>query len=901
MRMQRLIASVLLLVLALPASASAQGRGVAVAPNEITEFQDGVSPTAAYAGTRDTYISEHNPTTNYGTATSLNVDGDDPNGSGHANWTLLKWDISVIPPDSTVQSVSVVYYITNNSEGQMYNIHEVTSAWSETGVTWNSKPLWSSTILGSVAFSSLGSYSVGLNTQGVAVVQKWVNSPSSNHGLIYTDGTSTNGFDFYSREYATSYQRPKLRITYIPGIPQKLCVTKTADTNDGSCTPDDCSLREAIIASNGYSGQQVVEVPSGTYQLTIGGTDEDLGYQGDLDITDPIYLHGAGADHTIIDANYIDRVFDCHADCTLGDITVTKGNDGIRGKNVTVVATRVTGNNGIGVEALGPGANVTGGYIFSNDVGIRMHSGTVTSAFVHSNTDQGIQCHGQGFDHIVIKFCSIYGNDIGIDCFSLDEPYVYVENSTIARNGTAISVFDYPAGAEEDVQLRSVTMAENGQGVLVGAGGRLEMSNTIDANTSSGGCTQSGSNLVGSPTACGLLPFAYREYPLDPGSLAIDSGDNGTCPAVDQIGSPRPKDGNGDGIATCDIGSIEYQGPPATKTPTPTRTPTRTPTITLTHTPTHTPTATPTHTSTATPTRTPTTTPTRTPTRTPTATPTHTPTATPTATSTPTHTPTPTQTPTATPTATPTYTPTHTPTPTSTPTATSTPTQTPTATPTYTPTATPTRTATPTATSTPTPTLTPTRTPTATPTHTPTRTPTGTPTPTRTPTHTPTFTPTPPAPGPVLSIPVGVPAVPGGSVTVPIHFTSNGHSIASVVFSVDYDQTWLAYSSTTFNLPADFVANVTHDPADSDGELDIVIVDFFPPLASVPDGVVASITFDAGSPAEPTDAFVGFSQDPAASFGSTAGQSVPGTTEDGSVRIAGWQMYLPLVMRHRMP
>lgn len=44
-------------------------------------------------------------------------------------------------------------------------------------------------------------------------------------------------------------------------------VTKLEDTNDGICTTDDCSLREAIITSNYCSGAQEIHLPAGRYEI----------------------------------------------------------------------------------------------------------------------------------------------------------------------------------------------------------------------------------------------------------------------------------------------------------------------------------------------------------------------------------------------------------------------------------------------------------------------------------------------------------------------------------------------------------------------------------------------------------------------------------------------------------
>jgi hypothetical protein len=75
-----------------------------------------------------------------------------------------------------------------------------------------------------------------------------------------------------------------------------------------------------------------------------------------------------------------------------------------------------------------------------------------------------------------------------------------------------------------------------------------------------------GSDLTGiNPLLSPLVdPLATFLTPLA-GSPVIDAGNpagctDGTNPLTsDQNGTPRPLDGNGDGIPVCDIGAIEYK------------------------------------------------------------------------------------------------------------------------------------------------------------------------------------------------------------------------------------------------------------------------------------------------------------------------------------------------------
>ncbi len=66
----------------------------------------------------------------------------------------------------------------------------------------------------------------------------------------------------------------------------------------------DCSLREAIIAANwdgavdacsAGGGADMINVPTGTYTLSLGGVSNDSGLDGDLDLSGSVTIAGSGA------------------------------------------------------------------------------------------------------------------------------------------------------------------------------------------------------------------------------------------------------------------------------------------------------------------------------------------------------------------------------------------------------------------------------------------------------------------------------------------------------------------------------------------------------------------------------------------------------------------------------
>jgi hypothetical protein len=88
-------------------------------------------------------------------------------------------------------------------------------------------------------------------------------------------------------------------------------VTRGSDPVPGACRPNDCSLREAVIAANERAGGDVVELEGGeTHRIQIdpvGAADPET---GDLEVTDKLTVAARGGGRAFIDANDRDRIFE---------------------------------------------------------------------------------------------------------------------------------------------------------------------------------------------------------------------------------------------------------------------------------------------------------------------------------------------------------------------------------------------------------------------------------------------------------------------------------------------------------------------------------------------------------------------------------------------------------------
>ncbi|MGZ5335025.1 MAG: choice-of-anchor Q domain-containing protein [Solirubrobacterales bacterium] len=313
-------------------------------------------------------------------------------------------------------------------------------------------------------------------------------------------------------------------------------VTTTAD--EFSLNNGQCALREAIYAANNdgaapasgctpASGADIINLPAGTYRLTIPGAGENAGATGDLDVTDFATITGSGVKPVIVDGGGIDRVL--HTSSTgqtrLVGLTITGGLSPQNGGGIfndgTLVLDRVTvvGNQG-----------QFGGGIASSSAALTVSNSTF-SGNTATSSGGGVASFGVG-NATTITSTTVAGNTANTDAGGV----LGGVGSTSLRS-VLIAANTDTSGANAPDCMQQAGFFESSGSVLVGN------------NTGCGGLTTGAGDLRGVDPKLGPLASnggPTQTHALLKGSPAINTGQG--CPGFDQRGGPRK---------ACDIGAYE--------------------------------------------------------------------------------------------------------------------------------------------------------------------------------------------------------------------------------------------------------------------------------------------------------------------------------------------------------
>jgi CSLREA domain-containing protein len=399
------------------------------------------------------------------------------------------------------------------------------------------------------------------------------------------------------------------------GAATTLVVNTPADAVDvnpgnGQCATGagTCTLRAAVQEANALAGADIIQVPGGTYRLTAFGAAEDAAATGDLDITGPVSIVGAGAATTIVDGNGSDRVFHllpaiadvelpggAPPDVTLSGLTVRNGfteDDGggiysLSGGTVILDAFAVIGNtttaDGGGIHTATGTLHVRNGSVVSDNearsgggiynAGELNASGVPSQAVVTESTVTANTALGGGggiwSDHegaltltdvdVTDNFAEADGGGIG----AVSKSRLTVNGGTFSGNQAHGSGGAASTATERAVRITGTTFNGNEAGVPTELG----------AGEGGGGAlTMGGDGVVEIVDST----FSENSAPGEGGAIYLDN--NGSVAITDTVVSNNEAGAGGGGIenaatrvtftgvlitgnrATLDGGGIESQG-----------------------------------------------------------------------------------------------------------------------------------------------------------------------------------------------------------------------------------------------------------------------------------------------------------------------------------------------------
>ncbi len=397
---------------------------------------------------------------------------------------------------------------------------------------------------------------------GLATAPTWVlegDQPPNPIGVDLASGGDVNGDgfdDLLVGGYRHTFDQPHEGVAFLyPGVDAFL-VTKTADTNDGSCDVD-CSLREAIVAANAAPGPDVVLLPPGTFPLDLAGAGEDDGATGDLDIRDPLAIVGQGPAVTLLTATGTDRVFDLRPGAA----------------QVSLSALAMQGG-------VAPGGEAGGAVRSEGTVQLDL---TDCSIAGNAATRGGALAMEGGTLDLTRVLLAGNGATEGGGALWLEATAARIDTSTVSGNAApagAAVLEDAAAPGSLTVLHSTIAGSAGGPSVEVRSSGSYSFVGTLVAGSclGAGSWTSLGGNLESPGNTCSfhdttdhpavpdpkLGPLTWNggatlTHALLPGSPALDAGAATGCPPVDHRNLPRPVDGDGDTVATCDVGSYEAQ------------------------------------------------------------------------------------------------------------------------------------------------------------------------------------------------------------------------------------------------------------------------------------------------------------------------------------------------------
>jgi hypothetical protein len=231
-------------------------------------FQNEVWPEPSYLGVADTYVDEYSPTKSHGQAYELKI-----YYTGRQRM-LLHFDLAgYIPRGATVTEATLELYAYNrglSGVGTAIGVYEILEPWTEAGATWNDaapgEP-WqlpgcegtsdrSQDYAAVTTFRYTNQWQTWEDERLTQLVQRWVSSPSTNHGVILVPlpGSPRQWWTLHSSQSVRDReQRPRLFVTFEVPPPTPTSTGTPTSTVTPALTPTRTPTGVATLTPTGQA------------------------------------------------------------------------------------------------------------------------------------------------------------------------------------------------------------------------------------------------------------------------------------------------------------------------------------------------------------------------------------------------------------------------------------------------------------------------------------------------------------------------------------------------------------------------------------------------------------------------------------------------------------------------
>jgi hypothetical protein len=158
-----------------------------------------------YTATADSWIQQDSAASNSGTDAILDVLS---NPTAKNRRALVTFDLPAVPTDCSLTAATLRMYLNATQGARTLDTYQISSSWTETGVTWNTKP----TTTGSPVSAATGAAGTWTQWSVLSMVQAMM--AGTNYGFMIQDQVEDNGNkrqDYMSRENTNP---PELQLTF---------------------------------------------------------------------------------------------------------------------------------------------------------------------------------------------------------------------------------------------------------------------------------------------------------------------------------------------------------------------------------------------------------------------------------------------------------------------------------------------------------------------------------------------------------------------------------------------------------------------------------------------------------------------------------------------------------------